>query len=73
MPCVTILVKRDTESYTQGYGNDADDGVEYFCYDYEFDNNASIKESSDAFRSLIKAIFLKSQKNTDSSVEESNA
>lgn len=73
VPCVTILVKRDTESYTQGYGNDADDGVEYFCYDYEFDNNASIKESSDAFRSLIKEIFLKSQKNTDSSVEESNA
>lgn len=59
LPCVTILVKRDTESYTQGYGNDADDGVEHYCYDYVFDNSAPIKESSDAFKSLIKTIFLK--------------
>lgn len=59
LPCVTILVKRDTESFTQGHGNDADDGVEHYCYDYEFDNSAPIEESTDAFKSLIKKILLK--------------
>lgn len=57
LPCITLLVKRDTESLSKKYGNDADDGVEEYCYDYEFDNSAPIEESTEKFRVLIGTIL----------------
>ncbi len=56
LPCITILVKRDLE--TGHYGNDADDGVADYRYDYEFDNNGSIAECGERFRALIRSILL---------------
>ncbi len=57
LPCITLLVKRNTELLGKKYGNDADDGVEDYCYDYEFDNDDSIQESAEKFRALIREIL----------------
>lgn len=55
LPCVTILVTRDLG--TGRYGNDADDGVDDYSYDYEFDNNGSLEESAEKFRALIRSVM----------------
>lgn len=55
LPCVTILVTRDLGNGR--YGNDADDGVADYTYDYEFDNNGSLEESAERFRALIRSIM----------------
>ena len=57
LPCITLLVKRNTGLPDKKYGNDADDGVEDYCYDYEFYNNDSIQISTEKFRTLIKEIM----------------
>lgn len=57
LPCVTLLVKRESETGTRRYGNNADDGVEDYCYDYEFDNSAPLAESAEKFRRLVREIF----------------
>ena len=58
LPCVTILFKRDMGERGRRYGNDADDGVGRYRYDYEFDNNGSIEESAERFRALIRSVLL---------------
>lgn len=55
LPCVTILVMRDTGGHR--YGNDADDGVAEYRYDYEFDNNGPISECAERFRALVRSIL----------------
>lgn len=57
LPCITLLVKRNTELLCKKFGNDADDGVEEYCYDYEFDNDDSIEVSVERFRALIRRIL----------------
>lgn len=57
LPCVTILVTRDLGTGGKQYGNDADDGVAEYSYDYEFDNNGSIEESAEKFRALIRSVM----------------
>lgn len=57
LPCITLLVKRNTELLSKKYGNDADDGVEEYCYDYEFSNDDSIEVSAEKFRALIRGIL----------------
>lgn len=55
LPCVTVLVKRDLG--TERYGNDADDGVADYAYDFEFDNNGSIADCAERFRALIRSVI----------------
>lgn len=55
LPCVSILVRRDTGTHT--YGNAADDQVEDYNYDFIFNNSAALEESSEAFRKLVQKIF----------------
>ena len=57
LPCITLLVKRKAVLFGKKYGNAADDGVENYCYDYEFDNDDSIEVSSERFRALIRGIL----------------
>lgn len=57
LPCITLLIKRDEELFAKKYGNDADDGVEDYCYDYIFDNSAPLEESAEKFRALIGTIL----------------
>lgn len=54
-PCITLLVRRELGGQT--YGNDADDDVENYPYDYIFDNNGPLEESKERFRALIRGIM----------------
>lgn len=53
--CVTLLVKRSEVEHL--FGNNADDNVENYHYDYIFDNSGSLEESSIAFIELIGQIL----------------
>lgn len=57
LPCITLLVKRSTGTGEGKYGNDADDLVEEYDYDYVFDNSAPIEESGEKFIELISGIM----------------
>lgn len=57
LPCITLLVKREAIIPERKFGNEADDYVEDFCYDYVFDNNGPIEESTEKFRVFIRGIF----------------
>ena len=52
--CKTILIKRGAG---RSWGNKADDNVAEYKYDEEFDNNASLKESGDAFVKKLRIMF----------------
>lgn len=54
--CYTILVKRDAVDTTHTYGNKADDNVNDYEYDFTFENNMPIEESTALFRQLIDII-----------------
>ena len=54
--CVTLLVTRGEIDKTHHYGNPADDEVFNYSYDYVFENDAPIEESSKRFLALIRKI-----------------
>lgn len=54
--CVSILVQRD-EIDSKHFGNDADDEVDNYPYDYVFENNFPIDMSKHLFISLIQRIM----------------
>lgn len=56
-PCVTVLVRRTAIDGGQAYGNDADDKVGEYGYDWEFCNDLPLEESGAAFRSLVARIM----------------
>lgn len=58
-PWVTLLVRRKAVGNAQAYGNQADDAVDDYPYDYIFDNDARLKESAAAFCRLIDRIWEK--------------
>lgn len=57
LPAVTILIKRDMQIPEETLGNDADDRVEEYCYDYVFYNSGPVEVSAERFRTLISEIF----------------
>lgn len=54
--CVTLLIYNDTMNQ-QIYGNESDDCVEQYEYDYKFDNSAPLKQSKEAFLTYIDEIW----------------
>lgn len=55
---VTLLITRNGIDENEVYGNDADDCVSDFPYDYTFDNSKPILESKAMFISLMQSIFI---------------
>lgn len=53
-PCVTLLIRRGEN---KSWGNDSDDDVENYSYDYYFDNDKALEESQTEFHSLISKIM----------------
>jgi polyphosphate kinase 2 (PPK2 family) len=53
-PCVTLLIRR---SENKSWGNDSDDDVENYSYDYYFDNDKALDETQIEFHSLICKIM----------------
>ena len=56
--CITLLIYNDTMNQ-QVYGNESDDCVEQYEYDYKFDNSAPLKQSKEAFLTYIGEIWKK--------------
>lgn len=57
IPYITILVTRNSIDYCEKYGNDSDDNVCNFNYDYYFNNSLSLNISSAKFISLVKLAY----------------
>lgn len=55
IPCVTLLIRRD--SLSQTWGNDSDDHVEDYAYDYIYNNNQSLCEAKDDFCSFLQSLL----------------
>ena len=53
-PCVTMLIRR---SENKSWGNDSDDEVENFAYDYYFNNDKVLEETQKDFHVLISSIL----------------
>ena len=51
----TLLVRRDID--VSEFGNDSDDNVEDYHYDYVFDNNKSLEEAKNDFLVLMDTII----------------
>lgn len=56
---ITLLIKRQAIDNAKKYGNDADDQVENYNYDYVYHNDLPLKESSEKFVEFISDIFEK--------------
>ena len=58
---VTLLIKRNLK--VGHFGNDSDDDVENYSYDYVYDNNKPLEESRVEFLELLDIIIQKSKEN----------
>ena len=54
--CITLLVKRDAVDNRPLYGNSADDDVNNYEYDFSFENNLPIAESTAEFCRFLENI-----------------
>lgn len=54
---ITLLVTQDELDKNDVYGNEADDGVNEYPYDYIFDNSKPLLESKALFVSLMQKII----------------
>lgn len=58
IPCFTLLIRRD--SFLKNWGNDSDDNVENYVYDYIYNNNKSLIDApADFVLFLQKMLFTK--------------
>lgn len=55
IPCVTLLVRRD--SGEKSWGNVSDDNVENYHYDYSYDNNLPLEETGAAFQAFLQELL----------------
>ena len=55
LPCVTLLVRRN--SVRQQWGNASDDNVENYDYDYCYDNDKELSEAEEDFRHFLAGIM----------------
>jgi len=53
-PCVTLLIRRGEN---KSWGNESDDDVENYAYDYYFDNDKTLEETQKEFHTLISSIL----------------
>lgn len=54
IPCVTLLIRRDNLS--KSWGNDSDDNVENYTYDYIYNNDKSLIEARNDFVVFLQEI-----------------
>ena len=55
IPCITLLIRRDNLS--EKWGNDSDDQVENYTYDYIYHNNKSLSDAKDDFCTFVQTIL----------------
>jgi dephospho-CoA kinase len=53
----TLLIKKDNDRKLKFFGNDSDDYVDNFVYDYYFDNDGSIEQSEKKFLEFFEMIL----------------
>lgn len=53
----TLLVRAENRMRRSAYGNDADDRVEEYSYDYYFSNDGTLDESEEGFKKLLESIL----------------
>lgn len=58
--CVTLLIYND-KAKKQVYGNESDDCVEQYEYDYKYNNSAPLEQSKEAFLSYFDNIWKQKQ------------
>lgn len=51
-PCLTLLVDREVRSNAE-WGNDSDDQVDQYTYDFYYDNNKTLEKTEEDFITLI--------------------
>lgn len=56
IPCVTLLIRRD--NLLRSWGNDSDDNVENYTYDYIYDNNKSLINARNDFILFLQEIVV---------------
>lgn len=59
IPCITLLIRR--EKVRQQWGNESDDNVERYVYDYSYDNDKELTEAKLDFQQFLKEIIKKSR------------
>lgn len=56
-PCITLLIRRKAVDELRQYGNESDDNVALYPYDYYFDNDMPYEESGKAFIKFFDALW----------------
>lgn len=56
IPCITLLIRRD--NLLKSWGNDSDDNVENYAYDYIYNNNKSLIEARNDFILFLQEIIV---------------
>jgi len=54
IPCVTLLIRQKS---SEKWGNDSDDNVENYSYDYIYDNNKTLLNAKDDFCLFLQNIL----------------
>lgn len=60
IPCITLLIRRS--SVRRQWGNESDDNVEKYAYDYRYDNDKELSEAKPDFQRFLKKMMDKSRK-----------
>lgn len=55
IPCIALLIRRN--SVRQQWGNESDDNVEKYAYDYCYDNDKELSEAETDFQQFLKEIM----------------
>lgn len=56
IPCITLLIRRK-KAEEKVWGNQSDDRVEDYPYDYYYDNDKELSEASDDFKIFMQRVF----------------
>lgn len=57
IPCIALLISRQTGNVH--WGNESDDNVHEYTYDYEYQNDKSLQDAEEDFISFMKDVFCK--------------
>ncbi len=55
IPCIALLIRR--KLVRQQWGNESDDNVEQYAYDYCYDNDKELKAAEPDFQRFLKEIM----------------
>ena len=56
IPCISLLIRRHNME-KKNWGNEADDKVEEYCYDFSYDNDKMLEEAQKDFPEFLKQIL----------------